>query len=230
MFEEGSQTPRTVPPWTIAGIVADVREESLRRDPTEIVYIPVRDPAVERSIVPTSMTFIIRADSAAGSIAAAVRQSIRDVDGALSVGRIRQMDAILDTSVAAERFLAALLAMAATASLFLGAIGVYGIAAAAVRRREQEFAIRITLGARPVQIVLRVCRESAGFILIGAGAGVGTALASTRALRTFLYEVSAIDPITIAAATCGVIALALAATLLPARRATRANPVPVLRG
>ena len=230
MFDEGSRTPRTVPPWTIAGVVADVREESLRRDPTEIVYIPVRDPAVERSIVPTSMTLVIRADSTAGPIAAAVRQSIRDADAALSVGRIRQMDAIRDASVAAERFLAALLAMAATASLFLGAIGVYGIAAAAVRRREQEFAIRATLGARPGQIAAGVLLQTSRFVMAGAAAGLAAALSLTHTLGAFLFEVSAVDPATVVGTTSLVILIALAATLLPARRATRANPVAVLRG
>jgi predicted permease len=231
MFDPVTKTRDPITAWTIGGVVADVREESLRLEPPEIVYVPMRDPAVERSIVPTNMTLVVRADLAAvSSTAGVVRQVIRDVDSALSVGRIRPMSAIVDDSVAAERFLAALLAIAATASLFLGATGIYGVAAAAVRRREQEFAIRITLGARPMQIVGRVCRESASFVLGGAVAGVAAALSSTRALRAFLYEVSVVDPVTIAAAAAAVIALALAATLLPARRATRANPVAVLRG
>lgn len=139
------------------------------------------------------------------------------------------MDAILNTSVATERFLAALLLAAAAASLFLGAIGVYGVAAQAVRRREQEFGIRVTLGARPGQIVGVVLRESVGFVLMGAVVGLAAALAATRTLRAFLFEVSAMDPATVAAVTALVIAVALMAALLPARRAMRLDPIAALR-
>jgi predicted permease len=221
--------PRPVPAWTIVGVVAGVREESLRVEPAEIVYVPVRDPAVERSITPTNMALVIRSDGYLTSSAGAVRQAIREVDTSLSIARIRPMDAILTASVATERFLAALLLVASAASLFLGAIGVYGVAAQAIRRREQEFGIRMTLGARPGQIVGMVLRESAGFVLMGTAAGLTTAFAATRALRTFLFEVSATDPATVAAVTALVIAVALMASLLPARRAVRLDPIAALR-
>ncbi|MPY91455.1 MAG: FtsX-like permease family protein [Luteitalea sp.] len=220
---------RPVPAWTIVGVVADVREESLRSEPKEMVYIPVRDPAVERSIVPTNMALVIRSDGPPTSLASAVRRTIREVDSSLSVARIRPMDVILATSVAIERFLAALLLVAAAASLLLGAIGVYGVATQAVRRREQEFGIRVTIGARPDQIMGMVLRESVAFVLVGVVVGIASALAATRALRAFLFEVSATDPATLAAVTALVIAVALIASLLPARRAMRLDPVATLR-
>jgi len=229
MFDRVAKAPRPVPAWTIVGVVGDVREESLRVDPAEIVYIPVRDPAVERSIVPTNMALVIRSDGPPTWMASAVRQTIRDVDTALSVARIRPMDAIVTTSIATERFLASLLLVAAAASLFLGAIGVYGVAAQAVRRREHEFGIRVTLGARPGQIVGMVLRESAALVLMGAAVGLATALGATRALRAFLFEVSATDPVTVVAVTALVIAVALIASLLPARRAVRVDPIATLR-
>jgi putative ABC transport system permease protein len=230
LFDRLAKAPRPLPPWTIAGVVADVRDESLRVEPVEIVYVPVRDPAVERSIVPTNMALVIRSDGPLSSLASAVRQAIREVDASLSVARIRSMDTILTTSVAAERFLAALLLVAAAASLFLGAIGVYGVAAQAVRRREQEFGIRVTLGARPGQIVGMVVRESVAFVLMGTAVGLTTTLAATRVLRAFLFEVSATDPVTVAGVTALVIAVALIASLLPARRAVRLEPIAALRG
>jgi putative ABC transport system permease protein len=229
MFDRAAGAPRPVPAWTIAGVVADVREESLRVEPAEIVYVPVRDPAVERSIVPTNMALVIRSDGPLSSSASAARQAIREVDTSLSVARIRPMDTILTTSVAAERFLAALLLVAAAVSLFLGAIGVYGVAAQAARRREQEFGIRLTLGARPGQIVRMVVKESVAFILMGTAVGLATAVAATRALRAFLFEVSATDPATVAGVTALVIAVALIASLLPARRAVRLDPLAALR-
>jgi len=230
MFDSIAKAPRPTPAWTIVGVVADVREESLRVEPVEMVYVPVRDPAVERSIVPTNMALVIRFDGSPTSLAGAVRETIREVDTALSVARIRPMDAILTSSVATERFLATLLLVAAGVSLFLGAIGVYGVAAQAVRRREQELGIRVTLGARPGQVVEMVLRESLAFVLMGAVVGLTTALAATRALRAFLYEVSATDPATLAAVTALVIAVALIACLVPARRAMRLDPIAALRG
>jgi putative ABC transport system permease protein len=229
LFDRLAKAPRPVPAWTIAGVVADVHDESLRVEPADIVYVPVRDPAVERSIVPTNMALVIRSDGPSSSLASAVRQAIREIDTSLSVARIRPMDTILTTSVAAERFLAALLLVAAAASLFLGAIGVYGVAAQAVRRREQEFGIRVTLGARPGQIVGMVVRESVAFVLMGTAVGLTTALGATRALRAFLFEVSATDPATVAGVTALVIAVALIASLLPARRAVRLDPIAALR-
>jgi putative ABC transport system permease protein len=175
------------------------------------------------------MALVVRSDGPPAWLASAVRQTIRDVDTALSVARIRPMDAIVTTSIATERFLASLLLVAAAASLFLGAIGVYGVAAQAVRRREHEFGIRVTLGARPGQIVGMVLRESAAFVLMGAAVGLATALGATRALRAFLFEVSATDPVTVVAVTALVIAVALIASLLPARRAVQVDPIATLR-
>jgi putative ABC transport system permease protein len=230
LFDRATRAPRPVPAWIIAGVVADVREASLRGEPAEMVYIPVRDPAVERSIVPTSMALVIRADGPSSALTGAVRQTIRDVDAAISVARIRPMEAIVAASIATERFLAALLLAAAAASLLLGAIGVYGVAAQAVRRREQEFGVRMALGARPRQMVAMVLRESAGFVLLGAVVGLTTALAAARTLRAFLFEVSVTDPATLGAVTGLVLAVALAASLVPAWRTMRLDPIAALRG
>jgi ABC-type antimicrobial peptide transport system permease subunit len=175
------------------------------------------------------MSLVIRSGAPSDSLASAVRQTIHNFDGALRVARIRPMDAILTASIASERFLAILLLIAAAASLFLGATGMYGVAAQAVRRREQEIGIRMALGARPSQIASMVLGQSAAFVLPGTALGLATALAATRTLRAFLFEVSAMDPLTLAGVTALVIAVALAAVLLPARRAVRLDPAAALR-
>src|SRR5690606_14462284 len=89
MFASAAKAFGPAPPWTIVGVVADVREQSLRLAPTEIVYVPVRNPPVERSIVPTSMTLVVRSDLAAVSVAAGVRRVIREIEPAISVARVR---------------------------------------------------------------------------------------------------------------------------------------------
>jgi hypothetical protein len=229
MFDVVTKTLRPAPGWTIVGVAGDVREASLRAEPAEMVYVPVRDPAVEPSIAPTNMTLVIRSDPPSESLAHAVRDTVRDLDPTLSVARVRTMDEIVTTSIASERFLAGLLVAAAAASLFLGAMGVYGVAAHAVRRREHEIGVRVSLGARPGQLVGMVLRESVAFVLIGTALGLATGLAAARALGAFLYDVSATDPATLAIVTALLIAVALAASLLPARRAVRLDPVAALR-
>jgi hypothetical protein len=229
MLDRATKTFRPVPPWTVVGVVGDVREHSLRLAPAEIVYVPVRNPAVERSIVPTSMTLVIRSDVPPASLAAAVRSAIREIEPTLSIARIRTMDSIVASSIARERFLAALLLVAAAVSLFLGAIGVHGVVAQAVRRREQEIGIRVSLGARPGQVLRMVLGESVALVLIGAALGLVIALTGTRFLRAFLFEVSATDPMPLAVVTALLIAASFMASLLPARRAVRLDPIAALR-
>ena len=139
------------------------------------------------------------------------------------------MDAIVAGSIASERFRAALLLLAAAVSLFLGAIGVYGVVAETIRRREHEIAIRVSLGAQPSQLVAMLLRESGVFVLVGTVLGLAIASIATRALRSLLFEVSATDPVTIAIVTALIIAVALVATLVPARRVVRFDPIAALR-
>jgi ABC-type antimicrobial peptide transport system permease subunit len=139
------------------------------------------------------------------------------------------MDAIVMTSIARERFLAGLLVVAAVVSLLLSAIGVYGVAAQTVRRREHEIGVRMSLGAGPRQIVAMVLKRSTTYVLIGAAVGLAAALGGTRALGAFLFEVRPTDPMLLGIVTALLIGVALLAVLVPARRAVRLDPVTALR-
>jgi ABC-type antimicrobial peptide transport system permease subunit len=121
------------------------------------------------------------------------------------------------------------LLLAALVSLLLGAIGVYGVVAQAVRRREHEAGIRIALGAAPGTLVRTFVRDTAAAVIAGAAAGIILALAATRALRALLFEVSATDLPTLAIAVGLLVAVALVAAFIPARRAARVDPVIALR-
>ncbi len=195
MFDAGAKTFQTAPPFTIVGIAADVRERSLRADPPEMLYIPILDPPVDRSIMTTDMSLVIRSDVAPLSLASTVRQTIRQVEPTLSIARIRTMDAIVRRSRAADSFLATLLLVASAASLFLGVIGVYSVVAQSVHRREREIGIRIALGAEPGRLVGHLLKESVTFVIAGAAAGLIIALVATSALRAFLFDVSPTDPL-----------------------------------
>jgi ABC-type antimicrobial peptide transport system permease subunit len=172
---------------------------------------------------------VIRSDVPPAALIAATRAAIREFDPTLSVGRVRTMEAILDSSIDREKMLAVLLLSAAAVSVFLGAIGVYGVAAHAARRREQELGIRASLGARPGQLVTMVLRQAAGFIAAGAVLGVATTLIAARALQSFLFEVSATDPTTVATVTALLVAVALAAIVMPVRRTVVRDPIAALR-
>ncbi|ODS53225.1 MAG: hypothetical protein ABS36_14980 [Acidobacteria bacterium SCN 69-37] len=218
-----------VPPFTIAGVVADVAEDSLRQGPSEIVYIPLIEPAVERSIVPVNMTLAIRTAGEPFTIAASVRQVIEDLDPALSIARIRPLSAIVAASTATETFLAVLLLFGAVVSLFLGALGVYGVVAQAVRRRTREIGVRIALGAQTGDVVGMVLSEVTGVVVVGAVVGLVTALAATRALQSFLFGVEPADVVTLVAVTTILCGVALVAAWMPSRRATRVDPVVALK-
>ena len=227
--DPATRTIQPVLPFTIAGVVADAAEESLRNGPSDIVYIPVLDPVVERSIVPTNMTLVIRTDDAPMTPAPSVRRVIQELDPALSVARVRTLASIVSASTATETFLAVLLLFGAAASLFLGAIGVYGVVAQTVRRRTREIGVRIALGAQHGDVVRMILREAVVVVLVGVAIGVATTLATTRALQSFLFGVGPADPFTlvgVAALLCGV---GLTAALLPSRRAARINPVAALQ-
>ena len=229
MWDRSTKTDRPIPPWTIVGVVADTREESLRLAPEEVVYVPIQRPAVERMFVPTNVSLVIRADESPSLLAGPVQDIIRDVEPSLSVARIRTMEAVVGSSMASERFLAIVLLVAAASALFLAVVGVFSVAAHAVRRRQQEIGIRVSLGAKPAQLVAMVAHRSLMLVAAGTVIGVVIALVAARTLRLFLYEVTATDPLTIAGVTAMLGIVAVIATLVPARRAATLDPVAALR-
>jgi putative ABC transport system permease protein len=229
MFDPATQQARAISSWTISSVVADVRETSLRKAPNEIVYVPIGTPRVEPSIMPTTMHLIVRTGLPPLSLAASVRKTIADYDAAVSVGKIRTMDAIVRASTARERFLAVLLLIAGIASTLLGAVGIYGVVAQTARRRRQEIGIRVALGAQVAHVVGLAMRESSLATLAGLALGVAAALATTRALGSLLFEVTSLDAFTFAAATLLLLTVAILSGFLPALRSARVNPMTALR-
>lgn len=218
-----------VPPYTIAGVVGEVREESLRSGPAEIVYIPILEPSVERQIVPTNMTLVLRTNLPPLALAGTVRDLIAGFDSTITVARVRTLDAIVSGSTAMEGFLAVLLLLATAGSLFLAAVGIYGVVAYTVRRRTTEISIRVAMGAEPSQVLRMVLYESLGIVLAGVALGLTAAAGATRTLDSLLFQMSATDPATMVAATALVVATAFVAILVPARRAARVDPMMAIR-
>ena len=217
------------PPFTIAGVVGNVQETTPRSAPVEAVYIPVITPVVEPSIVPTHMTLAIRATGDPLALAAPVRSAIAAVDPSLSVGQIRTMDAIVLAARGKEAFVGALLLFAATTSLLLGVVGVYGSVAHVVRRRTREIGIRIALGAAKAEILRVVARGAISAVSLGTAIGLVAAVAGAGLLRALLFGVAPRDPIVLLAATTVLSAASLAAALVAARRAVAITPIEAIR-
>jgi ABC-type antimicrobial peptide transport system permease subunit len=193
------------------------------------VYIPVIEPTVEPSIVPTNMSLFIRASVDPLTLAAAARDTVTAVDPALSVGRVRTLDSIVRAARAREAFVGALLLLAAAVSLFLGSVGIYGGVAHVVRQRTREIGIRMALGARRADVIRMVVKGSLAAVAIGAGLGLVFAFAGSRMLRALLFGVEPGDPGIIAASTGVLLSAGFAAAWLAARRAVDIAPLRAMK-
>jgi putative ABC transport system permease protein len=216
-------------PFTIAGVVGDTLETSLRAGPAEIVYIPVSDPAVEPEIVPTNMTLLIRARLPPMTLATAARAAIVAVDPRLSVGRVRTMDSIVTAARGREAFVGVLLVLAAAASLLLGAVGIYAAVAQVVRNRQKEIGIRLALGARPAAVIRLVTAGAIRAVGVGATVGLVLALAAAGALHSLVFGVTPHDPTVLAGVLVLVLVSGGAAALLAAIRASKVGATDALR-
>jgi putative ABC transport system permease protein len=168
-------------------------------------------------------------DLATAELGSALTRELAAIDRNLALVNVRTMEAVVSMSLASERFRTRLLGALALIALLLAAIGVYGVMAYSVEQRSQEMGLRMALGAEPRHVIRLVAGQ--GLALIGAGLliGVAAALALTRLVASLLYGVSPTDPVTFVAIAALLLSAAAAATYVPARRATRADPMIVLR-
>jgi predicted permease len=218
-----------VPPFDVAGVVADVRETTLRADAAEIVYIPILDPVVEQSISPTNMTFVMRTAVPPLSLARTVRETAAAFDPSLSVGQVRTMDSIVENARGKELFAEMLLLLAAGVSLLLGIVGIYGGVAQVVRQRTREIGIRLALGAGSPEIVAMVISGSLVTVLLGTAIGLGVAYAGSDVLSALLFGIGPRNPVIFAGSTGLLLIAAIAAAAFASRRATRIAPVTAMR-
>jgi putative ABC transport system permease protein len=175
------------------------------------------------------MKISVRASQDPMDLATAVRSHIRALDPSLPLTAVETMDQIVEKSAGPQRFNTMLLGSFASIALFLAALGIGGVLATSVSRRTREIGIRMALGARRPDVIRMIVSQ--GMALAGAGLllGLPAAFVLTRMMSTLLFEISPRDPITFASVTALLIAVALVACYLPARRATRVDPMVALR-
>ena len=219
----GSPDGENVRWLTIVGVAADARRSGLDAGPRPELYAPhAQAPAAD-------MTLTLRTAGDPMMLAGSVRAALAELDPELPLARVATLDRLVGASVAERRFHMLLLAVFSALALILAAIGIYGVVTYLVSRRAREFGVRLALGAQRRDVLRMVLREGARITAAGAALGLLGALAMTRVLAALLYEISPTDAPTFAAVTAVLVTVALAACYIPARRATRIDPVVSLR-
>lgn len=219
------------PFYRVVAVTGDLRGDGLDRAPNEAVFFPML-PLAGASLwsPPRFMHLVVKTQSAQPTeLTSAIRRALDEIDPAVPIGAVQTMDEVVARSMMRTTFAMLLLGIAAGIALLLGAVGLYGVIAYVVGRREQEIGVRVALGAGGAQVARLVVGQSLRLALAGVGAGLVVALAVTHVLRTLLFEVSPMDPVTLGAVALILIGVALVASWVPARRAARIDPMVALR-
>jgi predicted permease len=217
-------------PCEVVGVVGDVLEYALDQTPPRMVYVlqTQESDGMTRAVSSWFLTsWIVKTDLPLGETT--VRRLIRSVDGTLPVVSVREMNAVLAGSLSPRRFVASLLELFSGLSLLLAAVGIYGVVAFSVTQRRREIGLRMALGATHQDVLGMVLRQGVRLAVAGAVLGALGSLAATRVLGALLFGIHARNPVVLAGAAGMLILVALVACYIPARRATRVDPVVALR-
>jgi putative ABC transport system permease protein len=219
------------PERQIIGVVGDTRDGGLNSEPGPAMYIPqaqVPDAANALNVRLTPMAWVVRTQVEPYSVSAAIQEQLRQATG-LPVADVRTMDEVVSLSTSRERFNMWLMTVFGVSALLLSAIGVYGLMAYSVEQRTQEIGIRLALGAQAAQVKNMVVFQGMRLALAGVVVGLGAALWLVRVISTFLYGVTARDPLVFVGVPVLLTAVAFVAVWLPARRASVVDPLVALR-
>jgi predicted permease len=207
---------------TVVGVVGDVREQALDSEPLSAIYLP-------QSQSFWAGTLVVRTPFDAKGVAQQVKESVHAIDPQQPVDRFETIEETRRVSLASPRLTAVLLSVFAGLALVIAATGVAGVIAYAVSQRTQEIGIRMALGARRSQVLAMVLRQGFGIVLAGLAVGLAGAVAASRFLSRFLFDTSPVDPLTFVAVLLVLLAAALVACFVPARRAASIDPTKALR-
>ncbi len=210
---------------TIVGVVRDTKPRAvdLTASPVAEMYMPFAQQPE------SSTALMIRTTNNPESVGAAVRHEVRTLDKTQLVHSVRTLDSVMSEAVATPRFRTSLLGVFAVVALILAMVGIYGVMSYAVTQRTHEIGIRMALGARAVDVLKLLVRNGMGPVLLGVALGLAGAIGLTRLMASFLFGVTPTDALTLAVVSVSLILVALIACCLPARRATKVDPLVALR-
>ena len=229
--------PKKGLPWaTIVGVVANTKVGSLDTPDEDEWYVPIEQPAILEGVDPSANLvnpadgfLIVRSTMPADQIVGTVRETVAGIDPLLPLQQVQSMSEVMSDVEAPRRFNTDLITVFAIGALVLAITGIYAVVAFSISLRAQEIAIRMALGAQRGNIARLVLLSGARLALVGCGVGLIGSFAVSRLVSTFLFEVSATDPLIYAGSVLVMIAVALLASALPAARAASADPVDALR-
>ncbi|MDX2154691.1 MAG: ABC transporter permease [Bryobacteraceae bacterium] len=218
--------PGFTDPWRIVvGVVADVKNAGADKPTGTELYFPI-----EQAPNPMRLGFlIVRAAGDPNALIGPLRAAVAEINPSVPVSQIRMLDDVIAADRARPRFLTMLLTLFSAIALSLAAIGIYGVISYSVAQRTNEFGVRMAIGAEPRHVLRLVMRQGAVMAAVGVGLGALGAVGLTRFLKNLLFGVDALDPLTFAAMAALLVAVMLGACFLPARRATRVDPIVALR-
>jgi predicted permease len=230
LFPNGSALGQTVTGWKnatyeVIAVVGDTRYGSIQDSPPAEAYLPITQSEGHKP----SYTTVIRMTGPAAPLAFAARALVAKTAPDVPAPVMTTMDSQIDASIGAERMMAMLAVFFAVSALLVTGIGLYGTLAYATARRTSEIGIRMALGAQRLQVVAMVFRENAWVAVCGSALGLGIALAASRVLASFLYNTSVRDPLVLIGSVAALAMIACAASLIPAIRAARIEPIQALR-
>ena len=217
-------------PWlTIVGIVPTVRHNAVVEEPRAEMYLAHTQVARERAGTPRAMTIVLATEADPRTAVGVLRETVRALDPNLPLSDIRTMDEVAAKALAEPRLMTWLLGGFALLAMTLAAIGIYGTISLLVNDRRQEIGIRLALGAERRTVLAMILSQGASLAVSGIAIGVAAALLLTRLLANLVYGVSTLDPLTFAVVPVALAVVALAASLIPARRAAKLDPALTLR-
>ncbi|HXT64704.1 MAG TPA: ABC transporter permease [Pyrinomonadaceae bacterium] len=211
------------PPREIVGVVGDARRRGLERAPELEMYIPFTQLPQRR------MNLIVRTANDPASLVTSFRATLKDLDKDQTIWQTRTLDQLVAASMASRRFNMTLLGLFALVALILAAVGIYGVMAYSVTRRTHEIGVRMALGAKATQVLQLILKDALVLAAIGVASGLAAAFWLTQLMRSLLFEVKPTDVVTFAGVSTLLILITLLASLIPARRATKVDPLVALR-
>jgi putative ABC transport system permease protein len=207
----------------IVGVVGDIRGTSLAQLGVPEYYVP------EATVAFGDMTLVVRTSNDPASLTTALRQAVAEMDKDQPLYDVRTMDSLITRSVARQRFSMTLVGLFAVLAMLLAAVGIFSVMSSLVAQRTHEIGVRLALGAQPRDILSMVVRQGMTLTLAGVALGLAASFALTRLMSSLLYEVSAKDPVVYGAISVLLAAVAFVACYVPARRATKVDPLIALR-
>ena len=223
----GSQPPY----YTVVGVIGDLRAAGLDQPPVAVVFYPIVPmEGAPLWTPPRSMTLAVRTTHADPALLTpAIRRTMSELDSEIPIANVRTMEQVMARSMSRTSFTMLLLGAAGVMSLLLSAVGIYGVISYTVSQRRGEIGIRMALGARTAQVAGLVVAQSVRLAALGVAIGLVAAFSAASLLESLLFDVSATDPVTLVAVAVMLLALSVAASYAPARRAAAVNPSEALR-